>query len=135
MIDFTFPPICTTQRERQAAWNPRVIKALGLTAAPVVSAEHEHLLNEATKAGFKLDTSTATAWYTDSRDRQAVLLVEARVTDEEAVRQAALMPKYLVPLPYNIAPNRPSGPWFALCETNWAAYDLREQLRVMRLWL
>ena len=135
MIDLTFPPIRMTQRGRQTEWQPRVIKALGLTAAPIMSAEHERLLDEATKAGLNLNASTATAWYTDSLDRQAVLIVEAGVTDEEAVRQAALMPEYVVSLPYNIAPNRPSGPWFALCETNWAAYDLREQLRVMRLWL
>ncbi len=134
MIDLTRPRIDPTQCERQADWNPRVIKALGLTAAPAISAEHERLLNDATKAGFKLNASTATAWHIHAPDCQAVLVVEAAVSEEEAVRQAALMPEYVVLLPHNIAPERPDGPWFALCETNWGAYDLREQLRVMRLW-
>ena len=122
------------QRKRQADWNPCIIKALTLTGAPDISTEHERLLNECITAGLKLKTHTATAWHIHAPDCQAVLFVEAHTGEEEAARQAALMPEYAVLLPHNIAPERPNGPWFALCETNWGANDLREHLRVMRLW-
>lgn len=123
------------QQKPQAHWNPRIIKALALIGAPVMSKEHKRLLNVCMKDGFRLTPSTATAWYINATNYQAVVFVAADISDEAAAHQAAINPEYVVLLPHNITPEKPPfGPWFALCETNKAAARLRDQLMVMRLW-